>query len=353
MSRHQARVSFFFAMLALSVGAMAKAPAVPPPDAAPALAESLAARLEGRTVRLPDGSEEAVLGPRGAILTADRAATCVTTLFEAEGWPASWLVVQDAARPFDLVIHVVLAEDGSIAPPDVLFAAPRREWDAESLETAVKEATGKKPPREKTRSVVVQSFTTRVVTTYVYKPPKGGKDAGGLAALLPEGAILRDAHGVDLGDGERRTLALVLFDARFVPSSCDSCPARRLGHADAAKKVELVLAGEKALEDTLDLTPMLRGTGGEPLVPRFACDARDAADGAAASSYEERFGSREPARLVTPQDLNGDGLALEIALPGEFLDCARHTAIVVGVDPRSKKLHVLFERMDRAAEEAR
>jgi len=29
------------------------------------------------------------------------------------------------------------------------------------------------------------------------------------------------------------------------------------------------------------------------------------------------------------------------------MDCARHTSLVAGVDPRSKKLRVLFERVDR------
>jgi hypothetical protein len=192
-----------------------------------------------------------------------------------------------------------------------------------------------------------------VVTTYVYEPPKGDKTAGGLAALLPEGAILRDAHGVDLGDGLRHTLAVVLYGARFVPSDCASCAARLFRHADAAKKVELVLAGEKGLEDTLDVTAMLKGTGGEPLVPRFACQEGDAAEGAAAGSYEERFAPREPVRLVSLEDLNGDGLPLEIALPAESVDCGRHTSIVAGVDPRTKKLRVLFERMEREAERGR
>jgi hypothetical protein len=338
------------AMLALILApglASAKEPPRPSPDRAGALASSLAERLEGKTVRLPDGTEEAVLGSPGAVLSAERVATCIETLFEADGWPSSWLVIQDAGRPFDLVIHVVLGEDGSVAAPDVLFAAPRRQWDADAVEAAVQSAPGRKPPREKTRSVVVQSFTTRVVTTYIYEPPKGGKAAGGLAALLPEGAILRDAHGVDLGDGLRHTLAVVLFGARFVPSDCASCAARVFGHADAAAKVELVLAGEKGLEDTLDITASLKGVAGEPLVPRFACREGDAGEATARGSYEERFSTREPVRLVDLKDLNGDGVPLEIAVPAEFLDCARRTSIVAGVDPRTRKLRVWFERMER------
>lgn len=349
MTRAMARWIPCVALAAMCLGATAKEPAMPSPDRAPQLSASLAARLEGRRVRLPDGSEEAVLGAPGAVLTPERVTTCVATLYEAEGWPSSWLVVQDAGRTFDVVIHVVLGEDGSVLPPDVLFAAPRREWDADSLAAAVKEITGRKPPREKTRSVVVQSFTTRVVTTYVYEPPKAGKKAGGLAALLPEGTILRDAHNVDLGDGNRHTLAIALLSARFVPSDCASCAARVFGHADAAAKVLLILAGEGEIEDTLDLTASLRGTGGEPLLPRFRCADGDASPGAADRPYEERFARREPARLVVLDDLNADGLPLEIALPAEFIDCARHTTLVAGVDPRTKKLHVLFERMDREA----
>ena len=338
------------AMLALILApglAAAKEPPRPSPDRAGTLASSLAGRLEGKTVRLPDGTEEAVLGPPGAVLSAARIATCIATLFEADGWPSSWLVIQEAGRPFDLVIHVVLGEDGSVLAPDVMFAAPRREWDADAIEAAVKSVTGKKPPREKTRSVVVQSFTTRVVTTYVYEPPKAAKERGTLSALLPEGAILRDARSVDLGDGYRHTLALALIGAKFVPSGCSSCADRLFGHADAAAKVLLVLAGEKGLEDTLDLTASLKGTGGGPLLPRFPCSEADAAPGAAGRGYEERFGAREPARLVDLEDLNGDGHRLELALPAEFIDCARHTSLVAGVDPLTRTLHVFFERMDR------
>jgi len=58
----------------------------------------------------------------------------------------------------------------------------------------------------------------------------------------------------------------------------------------------------------------------------------------------------EPTHLVVLEDLNGDGLPLEIALPAEHIDCARHTSIVAGVDPKTKKLRVLFERMNRQAE---
>ncbi len=342
--------SLLVAALALApLGAEPKAPPLPSPERAEALVDSLAAHLEGRTVRLSGGSKETVLGPPGALLSGDRVAICVKTLFEAGGWPSSWLVVQDLARPFDLVVHVVLGEDGNVLAPDVMFAASRRDWEADVLEAAVKEATGKKPPREKTRSVVVQSFTTRVVTTYVYEGVKSGKGAGGLAALLPEGAILREARGVDLGDGLRHTLAVALVGARFVPSDCSSCAARMFGHADAASRVLLVLAGEKALEDTLDLTESLRGIGSAAEVPRFACREGDQAPGESDRAYDERFGAREPVRLVDLEDLNGDGLALEIALPGEFLDCTRHTSIVAGVDPRSKKLRVLFERVEREA----
>jgi hypothetical protein len=90
-------------------------------------------------------------------------------------------------------VGVVLGEDGSVLAPDVMFAAPRREWDADAIEAAVKSVTGKKPPREKTRSVVVQSFTTRVVTTYVYEPPKAAKTAAVSTSIGPPPKIKTEA----------------------------------------------------------------------------------------------------------------------------------------------------------------
>jgi hypothetical protein len=91
----------------------------------------------------------------------------------------------------------------------------------------------------------------------------------------------------------------------------------------------------------IDLAPL------QQLLPRFPCSEADAAPGAAGRGYEERFGAREPARLVDLEDLNGDGHPLELALLAEFIDCARHTSLVAGVDPLTRTLHVFFERMDR------
>lgn len=322
-------------------------PAPPSRERIATLASSLAGELAGRTFRLPDGSEQAVVGEAGSLLDEQRLRTCLETISEAAAWPAAWLVVQDLSRPFDLVLHIVLRDDGSLRPPDVLFAAPRRDWDADALEAAVKDATGKKPARERSRNVVVQGFATKVETTYVYQPPKGAKEKGGLIALLPAGSVLREAKSVDLGDGHYRTLAIALVDGKFVPSSCASCAAKIFGHADTGR-ILLVLAGETALEDTLDLTPHLRGTGEGALLPRFRCAPGDESPGAREKTYEDRFAGRELVRLLDLTDLNGDGLPLEFSLPSEFIDCDRHASIVAGVDPRSKKLRIWSERMDRS-----
>ena len=159
-----------------------------PPERIPEIAAALAETLGGRTVRAPDGPEVALFGAAPAILDEARLLTCLTTIGEAEGWPAAWLVVQDFNRPYDVVLRIALGEKGEVLAPEPVFAAPRREWDADALETAVREATGKKAPRERTRSVVVQGFRTRVETTYVYEAPKTGREPGGLLALLPSGA---------------------------------------------------------------------------------------------------------------------------------------------------------------------
>ncbi len=331
----------------------AKAPVPEPqPGEIAGLASSLAERLAGRTVRLPDGSEIPIVAAEGQaggaqpLLNATRLETCLDTISEAAAWPSAWLVVQDGTRDFDLVMHVRYGADRTIETPDVVFASPRREWDADALEQAVRAATGKKPPRERERNVVVQTFSTRIVTTYVYTPPKSGKEVGGLMAMLPAGAILRESRSVDLGDGKMHTIALALIDAKFVPSDCTSCAGLLFGNADSGRVIA-VLAGEKALEDKLDLTPYLRGTSGQPLLPRYACRPGDSDPAEQEKSYEARFRDREPVRLLDLKDWNGDGLPLEFALPGEFLDCERHTMIIVGVDPSTAKLRVYGEKMER------
>jgi hypothetical protein len=320
------------AVLALAL-LLAAAPPPPAPsrDTIPALAASLADRLHGKTVRTPAGSEIAIVEREGpAALSIAHLEAALATVGAAEGWPAAWLVVQDQALDFDLVMHVRLSPSGEIETPDVVFAAARREWDDAALETAVRDATGKKPPRERQRNLVVQSFTKKTETAYVYdlkKPAAGDK---GLLPLLPEGSLIREATSVDLGDGSRHTLALVLVHPRFVPSSCTSCGDRLYGHADTGQ-VLLVLAGESALQATLDLTDALKGKGKQALVPRYACVPEDEGARPREDEIDKRFKGREQVRLLALEDYDGDGLAREVALDGELADCTHHASVVAGV----------------------
>ncbi len=339
------------AALAVALLAAAGKPApAPTPDKLPALSASLATALTGRTVRLPDGSEAPVIAPTAAapgLLTQEQLLECLKTTGEAEAWPSAWLVVQDASRPFDLVIHLRLAQDGSVESPDVVLTASRRDWDADSIQAAVREATGRRPPRERSWNVVVQTIKTRVSTTYVYQTPKTGKEAQGLLALLPEGSLIREAKSLDLRDGERRTLAVVLVRPSLVPVDCDSCAGKLFGHADTAEKVLLVLASGAGLEATLDLTAALKGAAGKPLVPHFECRPGDSNPAEQEKPFAERFKGREPARLLELKDLTGAGAPLQFALPAEMIDCDRHTSVVVGVDRSTRKLRIFFERLEK------
>ena len=326
----------------------AEPPAGIPRERAPEVAAALAGKLAGRTVRTPDGSEVPLCGGAPAVLDAGRLETCLRTIEEAQGWPAAWLVVQDFSRPYDVVLRIELGDGGDVLAPETVFAAARRDWDVEALEAAVRDATGKKAPRERSRNLVVQGFKTRVETTYVYEAPKTGREPGGLLSLLPAGAVLREAKSVDLGDGSPHTLAIALEGGRLRPSRCSSCAARLFGHADSGR-VTLVLAGEKGIEDRLDLTPLLRGTGEGALLPRFACAPGDE-EGKPEDEdkdYGERFAGREPVRLLDVGDVSGDGLSLEVRFLSEFIDCDRHVSVVIGVDPVKRKLRVLFERLER------
>jgi hypothetical protein len=310
--------------------------AAPPPPAPaletiPSLAASLADRLHGTTVKTPAGAEIAIVERDGpAVLSLPHLEAALKTVGDAQGWPSSWLVVQDQALDFDLVMHVRLSAAGGVEVPDVVFAASRREWDDAALEAAVREATGKKPPREKTQSLVVQSFSKKTETSYVYNVKKPAPGDKGLLPLLPEGSLIREATSVDLGDGQRHTLALVLVHPRFVPSSCTSCRDRLYGHADAGQ-VLLVLSGETKLQATLDLTETLKGKGKEALLPRYACTQEDEGDKPHENEIEKRFQGREPLHLLALEDYDGDGVARELALEGEFTDCQKHASVVAGI----------------------
>lgn len=295
------------AVIALSALAAAQKPSAPVPTEAtlPGLASSLASRLAAKSLRAPDGSEVGL----GTLVNAERAETCLRTIGKGGGWPASWLIVSDSTRPYDLVLRVALAEDGSIADPDTAFLASRREWDDTAFESAYQEAMGKKPPREKRRNVVIQGFTKKVVTDYVYDLPATGKGAKGLLAFLPEGSLIREAPAVDLGDGKHHTLALILIRPKFVPADCSTKEGRRVGHRDSGG-VLLVLAGESALEDKLDITDVVRGATGATFIPRFTCEPDDAEPGAIDALVDRKFEGREPVQLL---DLSGRLAQSEIA----------------------------------------
>jgi hypothetical protein len=280
--------------LALTGMAAAKTASVAPQDArVPELAAALAGRIATAELPAPDGSK--VLA--GSILDTTRAEACLRTIGRAEAWPAAWLVVQDRTRPYDLVLRVALAADGTIEDPKPIFLTDRRDWDDDALEAAIRAATGAKPPRERHRNLVVQSFTTKIATSYVYALPKTGKEAKGLLALLPEGSLIREATAVDLKDGARHTLSVVLMHPSFVPADCATEAGRRDGHRDEGG-ILLVLAGEHALEDRLDITEVVREATGSTFLPRFTCEPDDTEPGAIDRLVDAKFEGRESVRLL-------------------------------------------------------
>ena len=67
------------------------------------------------------------------------------------------------------VLRIALAADGSIADPRPAFLCPRAaNGTMPRFDAAFQQAVGKKPPRERQRNVVIQSFTKKTVTDYVY-----------------------------------------------------------------------------------------------------------------------------------------------------------------------------------------
>jgi hypothetical protein len=317
------------ALLAVMVtGLLAVAPA---PERLPALAEELARRHASHEVRSPGGTTLPLFTAPGGetpLLTVDRMTRCLETVSEAEAWPAAWLVVRDARWGFDLILGVRLESDGTPADLDPVLAVPGREWDAAQVERAIRDATGKKPPRG--RGVVIQTFTTRTEVTYVYDAPPPAAAGMGLMALLPPGAILRDATLIDLADGRLHTLALALEEARFEASACFTCGERLRGHADTGK-ITLVLAGEAAIEARLDLGPTFERAGVVPWLPRYGCEAGDTDPARASLPPAERFAGREPIELLAPADVDGDGLAREIVLPLRAKGCEGSERLIVRV----------------------
>ena len=317
-------------------------PVPPSDDEIPSLALALSEKLRNRTVKLPDGSWVPIIdssAERGALLTQERIETCLSTVSEAGAWPSAWLVIQVRTLPFDLVMPVRLDEDGRVEDPDPVFTVERREWDVEGLRTAIREETDRKP-RGRAWSLVVQSFTKRIVDHYVYNLPDKDEPRKGLMALMPEGSLLREARSVNLGDGRPHTLAIVLQEAEFLPSSCEGCAAKLFGHADTGK-ILLALAGENELEDSLDLTDFLKGEDGRPLLARYGCEENDRTPDGREGTIDERFSKRPLLELMRLDDLDGDGQALEFSLPSSYEDCGSHEEIILGVDADEAKLRVV------------
>lgn len=278
----------------LAATALAKAPAPEPPsgERIPDLAASLSAFLEGIEVALPDG------GRAGAVeaLDAKRAEAALRTIGDAGAWPAAWLVVQDLGKPWDLVARVELAADGTLLRPSTVFATARRDWDDAAFDAAYQQATGMKPPRDRNRSLVVQSFERRTETVFVYDLPATGAGAKGLMALLPDGSLLRESKAVRWSDGRLFTIAVVLVRPRFVPSACGKDGVR--DHADSGG-VMLYLAGQTSIEASLDLTESFREEpSGEPLLPHWACAAGDEDPAMKDRDPVSRFGERPQVRLL-------------------------------------------------------
>ncbi|MDX1388898.1 MAG: hypothetical protein R3344_06885 [Acidobacteriota bacterium] len=307
----------------------------------PSLAFMLFEHLREKDVRLPDGTIARVAGlpsrqsgAVSALLTPSRVEACLRTFHEAQAWPTAWMVVQDKTYAFDLVFPVALTVDGRVADPDPVFAVERRDWTVEELRSIVKERTGRKP-RGRESNLVIQGFSQRIIEHYVYDvPPRPDR---GLMSLLPEGALLREAIPVDLGDGRPHTLALVLERAEFIPSRCDDCAPRLFGHADTGK-IYLVLTDDQQIVDQMELTPYLIGEQGRALLPRYECIEEDRDPEARKTPIDERFAERALVPLLVLEDLDRDGRALEFSLVSSFTDCDRHESIVLGITPGVPRL---------------
>jgi hypothetical protein len=307
-----------------------------------ALTFSIPAVAEGGSDRAEDLYTELLkydVGLVEAALSGERLETCLETVAEARGWPAAWLIVQDQSVERDLVILLRQDEDETSIEPVTVFAADRREWDADRLKAAIRRETGRKPAA-KIRNIVIQGFSSREVTEYVHALPPAGAERRGLLALLPERSLIREARKVDLGDGRLHTLGLALIEPEFLPADCDSCAGRDFGHADTGG-VLVVLAGEQELEDSIDLTGRLHAHGGRPLIPRFACEVGDDLQTLDASVIGSWIRERTQVRILELRDLDGDGRALEFELPAEYEDCGIPVFLTVAVDPRGPALRIL------------
>jgi hypothetical protein len=323
---------------------VAKTPSPPPPpEAVPELAAQLEVFLADRTVTAPDGATVPVMiasavGGSDGLLDVTRLEACLKTVGFAEAWPNAWLVVRVEAVAFDLILPVRLDDEGRIEDPEIVFTAARREWTVDALRDAIRSETGRKP-KGRTWNVVVQGFTTRVEHRYVYEMPT---ERRGLLELLPEGTLLREATTVKLSGGKRYTLAVVLQEAELVPSSCDDCTSWMIGHADTGR-VLLVLASDAEVVDELDVTSVLAGSASRPLLPRYACDEGDRYPSSTETPIGERFAGRREIELIRLEDLDGDGLALEISMISGVSNCEAES-VQLGIDPTAPELRVINGR---------
>ena len=316
----------------------APGPEPPSDERIPQLAEQLAEFLLGESVVAPDGSRVSVVGGAKhstALLDAGRIEACLATVGAADAWPEAWLVIQVAESSFDLILPVRLGDDGDMEQPDPVFAAARQDWSVDALRDAIREATGRKP-KGRHWNLVVQGFRTRIEQRYVYDPPA---DRRGLLALLPEGTLLREARRVELTDGRRYTLALVMREAEFVPSTCSDCESWVVGHADTGRML-FVLTDEAEVLDEMDLESVLTPEVDRVLLPRYRCEERDGEPARQELSIDQRFGGRELVTLIRLRDSDGDGHDLEIELPLGVEGCEART-VVLGVGPVEARLRIV------------
>ena len=342
--KHLPSLALTLLLCAPSVHAARQGPPQPTAEETRALAEAFAQTVAERRVALGDGTLARLVAPPGGetegrvLLTPERLQQAFDTITEAQAWPSTWLVVREAGHDGDVLLSIVL-EDGKVLDPEAAFEAPRREWSSgKDIEAALQQVRGDRVTH-RPKNVVLVEFSTKSVTTYVYQVKPPSPQDQGLMTLLPAGSLLRAAHAVRLADGSMHTLALVLQDATFHPSECTTCEAGLFGHADGGR-VLAVLAGEKALEDQVDLTPQLHGVDGAALLPRFSCEKGDENPAAASLPLQERFADREPVTLLDLKDLDGDGLALEVRLPARYLACGKAEYLDLAVDPKAGKLAV-------------
>ncbi|ANM31324.1 hypothetical protein ABI59_19710 [Acidobacteria bacterium Mor1] len=306
---------------------------VPAEHELPRIAAEWTERMRGIQVDLPDASRAYLVAPKeGAedlpvILDEKRVLQCVETLHEGELFPAAWLVVQQDQTDYDLMLRVTLDEMGGIRTPDIRFTTPTREWEIKDIKTFVRRVTGKRPPRAGARRLAVHRFASRIVTTFVHQGSRKDRDTGGLAALLPEGSLIREAVSVRFRE-QGLTVALVLRDAEFVPSTCDACDSGLFGHHDRGA-AELVLTDQERVLDRLELGDLLGDP--RPRIPRYTCLEGDGELVKNQESLWSKVSKRASVELLEPVDADGDGKALEVVIPGEVLACSDYRAAILAV----------------------